>query len=233
MRQDVAFLEKGDIYFFYRPRVQKECVHTLEDVQRLYLVLKGRENPYYRLIVVGKKKLPSNEESQVEFAFVDLVSKDSKMLSESFQERDYKTKTRGERHLSDAKLLAEGKYSLIRDESGFHLVYQLDQVEELDQLQKQFNLDHEGSWIVSVKNPLDLSEKGLSSEKKAHFSEKLLNLFQGRRFISLSSSDYLNYPGAELLLIAEKLTPKEKWGREIKNLFCSFQHREISEVLTQ
>ncbi|CAK7339801.1 unnamed protein product [Dovyalis caffra] len=36
----VEILERGEIFFFYRPKVDKEEVHSPDDVQRLYLVLR-------------------------------------------------------------------------------------------------------------------------------------------------------------------------------------------------
>lgn len=32
--------ERGEIFFFYRPKVNKEEVHSVDDVQRLYIVLR-------------------------------------------------------------------------------------------------------------------------------------------------------------------------------------------------
>ena len=34
-----TYVEKGDIYFFYRPKVDTEKVQGLDDVQRMHLVL--------------------------------------------------------------------------------------------------------------------------------------------------------------------------------------------------
>lgn len=231
MRQGLLTLEQGDIYFLYRPRVQTEKAHNLEDIQRLYLVLKGEQSSYYRLIIVGKKQLPSYGESQVEFAFVDAISKNSEGLASTLQAQRYETKTRGKRDLPAARPFAEGKYILLKDGSNSYLIYQLERPRKLGKPQEQFNLDYEGNWIISVKNPEASSEKGLTPEKKADFPKELLDRFQNRKFIPLDTPDYLNYPGAELLLIGEKSTPKEKWGNTIKELFASFQHRDISEAL--
>lgn len=65
-----TILEKGLIYFFFRPRVQTENPSSLKDVQRSYMVLlplpEGailNEEPVkgdgkYRLMAIPKKKLP-------------------------------------------------------------------------------------------------------------------------------------------------------------------------------
>ncbi|PWA94782.1 hypothetical protein CTI12_AA056190 [Artemisia annua] len=84
---DVEIQEKGEIYFFYRPKVEKEEAHSYDDVQRMYIVLRpesgeksievkqedppdtsqggqGAEKvniekePLLRFIVMGQKSLP-------------------------------------------------------------------------------------------------------------------------------------------------------------------------------
>lgn len=39
--------ERGEIFFFYRPKVNKEEAHSVDDVQRLYIVMRPEsgENP--------------------------------------------------------------------------------------------------------------------------------------------------------------------------------------------
>ena len=55
-----AFLEKGHLSFFYRPKVQFEKAQSPDDVQRFFLLLKPnrRNDSKSRLIVIGKKHLP-------------------------------------------------------------------------------------------------------------------------------------------------------------------------------
>ena len=53
-------LEEGDIFFFYRPRVEVEEVRGREDVQRLYMIMtprRPRPGPF-RVLVIGRKRLP-------------------------------------------------------------------------------------------------------------------------------------------------------------------------------
>src|SRR5260370_35135387 len=54
-----SLLERGNIYFAYRPRVQAQTAHGFDDVQRFYVVLSPRGKASYRLIVIGQKKLPA------------------------------------------------------------------------------------------------------------------------------------------------------------------------------
>lgn len=43
----VEIQERGEIFFFYRPKVNKEEAHSVDDVQRLYIVMRPEsgENP--------------------------------------------------------------------------------------------------------------------------------------------------------------------------------------------
>ena len=53
-----AYVEKGDIYFLYRPKVNVEDIQGLDDIQRLHIVLVADGEETARLFVVGKKRLP-------------------------------------------------------------------------------------------------------------------------------------------------------------------------------
>jgi hypothetical protein len=63
-------LECGDIYFLYRPAVVVDEAHGFKDVRRLYTLLKPSGNHLYRLLIVGRKKLPAPEEHDRFWAFV-------------------------------------------------------------------------------------------------------------------------------------------------------------------
>ena len=45
-------MERGHIYFAYRPKIDAEEVRGLEDVERFYAILNSRGHSY-RLLVVG------------------------------------------------------------------------------------------------------------------------------------------------------------------------------------
>lgn len=51
-------IEHGDIFFFYRPKVDSNEVKGLEDVQRFYMVTSPESKKYaYRLFLLGQKQL--------------------------------------------------------------------------------------------------------------------------------------------------------------------------------
>ncbi|MDN5846245.1 MAG: hypothetical protein L0H53_08235 [Candidatus Nitrosocosmicus sp.] len=55
-------IEIGDIFFFYRPKVDSKKVENLDDVQRFYMILasenraqKESKRNLYRLFLLGRK----------------------------------------------------------------------------------------------------------------------------------------------------------------------------------
>jgi hypothetical protein len=52
-------LERGDIYFAYRPKVEAQVARGFEDVARLYMILSPHVKRSHRLIIIGEKHLPA------------------------------------------------------------------------------------------------------------------------------------------------------------------------------
>ena len=65
--------------------------------------------------------------------------------------RTYQTKTRGERSLSSCRLLGRGVYSIVEHKGHTHLAYVLEFPEEQTEVQDDFNIKSEGSYVISVK----------------------------------------------------------------------------------
>ena len=107
-------IECGDIYFLYRPAVGVDETHGFKDVRRLYILLKPWGTRIYRLLIIGRKKLPAPEEHDRFWAFVWRVFKDRVALSEELGYEEYETKTRGVRKIPPARPAAEGVYTILR-----------------------------------------------------------------------------------------------------------------------
>jgi hypothetical protein len=73
-RLDEAIVEKGDIFFAYRPRTGEDKAKGLEDVQRFFMVLKPEGQNLVRLAVLGRKRLPQAKEHERIWGFVDTVA---------------------------------------------------------------------------------------------------------------------------------------------------------------
>jgi hypothetical protein len=160
-------LEKGFIYFFFRPRVNVEDPHSIGDVARSFFVLRptplGAEfnhdqgpvdkGAQCRLMMLPKKKFPTSGRER-DMGFVEKAGQSMKSLQESFiSGKTYQTATKGERHTEEARPYAEGVYAITHTPRASHLAYILTIPAEVGTLQEDFGLRERGSWLVQSKNP--------------------------------------------------------------------------------
>ena len=162
-----SVLEKGIIYFFYRPRVNVPEAHSVDEVARSFIVLRPTPRGGYldqgqgpleagakcRLLMLPKKKFPTSGRER-DMGFVEKSGQSMKALQDSFiTGGSYETSTRGERTLEPAKPYAEGVYAITAERRATHLVYILTIPEKAGDIQKDLGLRDRGSWIVQSKNP--------------------------------------------------------------------------------
>jgi hypothetical protein len=209
-------LECGDIYFLYRPAVGVDEAHGFKDVRRLYILLKPSGTDLYRLLIVGRKKLPAPEEHDRFWAFVWRVFKDRAALNEELGYGEYQTKTRGVRKIPAARPAAEGIYTIVRHGEHTHLAYFLELPKHEGPVDHELNIKREASYIIAVKNPQTPSppNAGLGPKQEAEFPKELQQKFRGRRFIPVDPSDFLNYQGAQIVLIGARENAEEELGIE-------------------
>lgn len=106
------------------------------------------------------------------------------------------------------ELVGEGDYEIYRHDGHSHLSF------ELDGAVPEISLPRRGSFIVTVMNPdvtvwqgephpfqEDLFE--LERPIPTPFPPELQTRFGDRRYSQLDTAEFLDYPGAELVLIAE------------------------------
>jgi hypothetical protein len=211
-------LERGDLFFLYRPRVGADEAHGLKDVERVYLVLKPWRPRKYRLLIIGRKRFPHPREHDRFWAFVWRVLKDRKALQAELGEREYRTMTRGVRHAAAARPVGEGIYAIVRHDEHTHLAYRLELPKRRGAAERELGIEREASYIVAVKNPAspDPPGAGLDREHEAHFPPRLQAKFAGRRFIPLDPPDFLDDEGAELVLIGAAEEAQSELGIEFK-----------------
>jgi hypothetical protein len=199
-------LEAGDIYFFYRPRVGHDDPQGLEDVQRLFVILNPAQRSRYRLVVIGRKRLPEPDDpGQRRFwGFVDMVREGTLAIGRVLDEHTYHTRTRGERRQPASRLAGEGVYRIVRHGDHTHLAYELTLPTSPGEIQHDLGIRARASYIVTVKNPEAGSPPwaGLSESQQPHFPRRLHALFRGRRYAPLDPPDFLDYEGTEFILIA-------------------------------
>lgn len=222
--------ERGEIFFFYRPKVEKEEAHSQEDVQRFYLVLRptggGDEEkpPVLRFIVMGRKALPDpSKKSTPYWGFVELATTDVHHIKDALKGREYDTATRGHRHLPDCRAAGEGVYRIL-NHSGrghTHLVYKLEFPPEgvEGEPQQVLNIARQASFLIQIKNPdqhQHQHQRGPQSKKKAAFPASLQGLFGHRRYHPADPPDFLNHEGCEFLLISASDDIEEELGLELE-----------------
>jgi hypothetical protein len=217
--ENIQVLERGDIYFLYRPRVEEKSPEGLEDVQRSYIVLKPDERDRYRLIILGRKRLPQIEEGgEKNWAYVAMVRKDPKSVEKELREETYQTKTRGERHLPAARPAGEGRYAVARHGDHTHLVYALELPEKPGEVQRELDIEESGSYIISIKNPEKPSppSAGLPRNAKAELPPYLIERFRDRRFAECDPPEFLDHEQVELMIIGAKEDPVKELGIELR-----------------
>ena len=190
-------LEKGDIYILYRPRVEADEAHGFEDVERFYMLLKPWRRELYRLIILGRKRLPDPGEHDRFWGFVWRVFTDRAALNRELGPREYATRTRGIRHVRPVRPAAEGIYALMRHGNHTHLAY----ATELPDPRAQHPAQGE------------LCRGGAQSRKPApRFPKELREKFAGRKFLPVDPPDFLDYEGAELVFIGAAEDPEAELG---------------------
>jgi hypothetical protein len=216
-QKDVDVLERGNIFFVYRPQVEEESPEGMSDVQQFYMILSKHGEDRYRMIVIGRKKLPEIEDGgDRNWGFVSMVSSDPTEIRSELQKETYETKTRGERELPAARPVGEGVYAIVHHEDHTHLAYVLELPESEEKVQRAFNIEEEASYVISVKNPDQGSPRaaGLDEDQQADYPKRLQEIFRDLKFANPEPTDFLNYEGCEILLIGAEEDPSEELGIE-------------------
>ncbi len=213
-----GILERGSIYFLYRPKVQKKQAKGERDVERFYMVLSPEGKTLFREIIIGQKALPGIAKKERNWGFVKMVARQAKELEKEFGEIEYSTKTRGEREVPAVRPAGEGVYAIVRHDNHTHLAYSLELPHQPREVQHTLKIAPEGSYILSVKNPTKPSPPGagLADEQKAEYPQKLMEVFGDRRFADADPPELLDYAGVELMLIGAEEKPGEELGIGLK-----------------
>jgi hypothetical protein len=204
-------LEQGKITVLYRPRVEEQHPETLDDIQRLLILLAPDGSAFRRLIAVGRKRLPRSARRERFWGFVDLVLTQYDMNA-ALDAQVYGTKTHGLRHLPAARAVASGSYEIELHSSHSHLRWQIEPLENVVEIEIEPSAD----YIVTIANPdpaawgliepPDLQTQ-LFDDLELHvplptpFPPALQEEFHSRRFVQLDTTDWLDHPGAELVFI--------------------------------
>jgi hypothetical protein len=243
------FIENGDIFFFYRPKIDTKEVKDIEDVQRFYMVIcndinknkNTNKNKKYRLFLLGSKKMPEIVEAKSEseernWALNILTTSNADEIhNELLLPAEYTTKTRGKRRIAAAQPAGEGKYSIIRHDGHTELAYILEIPQVLGPIQTEFEIKKEASYIVSVKNPeIFIPGYGVFSKKdrKPNYPKHIKKKFGEKRWINVDDPEILDYENTQLLLIgARKRNVKEELDIEIDEEKENKNHADMFKEL--
>ena len=219
-------LEQGHIYFLYRPKVhaadedaseEEVEAENIGDVQNFYIVLRP-QGGRFRLINIGRKRLPDIEGHERNWGFVDMVADSGKEIEEELQRDTYETKTRGERVRPAARPAGEGVYALVREGSRSHLAWALELPKKPGPVQKAFNIPEEASLAISIANP---EKRGgprtaqLSEDQQPDYPKTLQKEFRGRKFAT-EDPRLLDYEGAEVIFVGARDNPEDAYAIDLQ-----------------
>ncbi|KAJ6031104.1 hypothetical protein N7540_001836 [Penicillium herquei] len=225
-------MEKGIIYFFFRPRVNIEHPHSINEIARSFFVL--RPTP----LGAELNKFPTSAKER-DMAFVEKAGQSVKDLQENFMaSKSYKTATRGERTTEEAQPYAEGVYALISTQRASHLAYELTIPAELGEIQDNFGLHRRGSWIVQSKNPQYRGPPLGQLPQNPEYPQSVLDKFGDLRWVPMKP-EFIEYPNAQILMIGQgvdtlgkaataegnKAPGEAEPGQEIERLAEENEHR--------
>jgi hypothetical protein len=233
-------VEQGDIFFFYRPKVGTEEVSNIGDIQRFYMVtVPETKDRKYRLFVLGRKQLPEiiggkSTSEERNWALNTLTTNNPDDIRKELIAVEYETETRGKRRMAAATPAGEGKYSIVKHDNHTELAYVLELPEQPGPTQKEFEINKEASYIVSVKNP-DIQIPGFKAfeKRKPQYPERIKKEFGDRRWINVEDPELLNYENTQMLLIgARKKAVQEELGIDLNEEKETANTAEIFKELT-
>jgi hypothetical protein len=211
--------ERGDVFFFYRPRVERHAPRGEDDVQRFLVVLAPDGGERFRLLTVGRKRLPgaSRRARERHWGWVMKVAGEPEDVELELRGYAYDTKTRGHRVQPSARPAGAGRYALARHGAHAHLGYVLARPGVPGPVQAELGIEAAASLVVAVKNPHwptpPDAGAGLTPEAEAFFPEDLQAAFRGRKWAALEPA-HLDREGAELVLVATREVPAAALGLE-------------------
>jgi hypothetical protein len=103
-------------------------------------VLKPEGRAEFRLVMLGRKRLPQVDRHERIWGFIDRVVKKGAEIEAETKERHYGTETRGERTVPAACPAGEGVYAFLQRGRNLHLTYQLELPKRPGEVQEELNI---------------------------------------------------------------------------------------------
>lgn len=210
-------VERGDLFFFYRPRVERNAPRGEDDVQRFLVVLAPDAPRRFRVVTIGRKHLPGASRTSRErnWGWVMKVAGAPEDVEVELRGYAYDTKTRGRRAQPAARPAGDGRYAIARHGAHTHLAYVLAHPAEPGEVQRELGIEASASLVVAVKNPWwpapPGTDAGLSPDAEAAYPDRLQAAFRDRKWAPLEP-DHLDREGAELVLVGTREEPDAALG---------------------
>ena len=227
-------LEKGDIFFFYRPKAKivddgsGGDIKSIEDIRRFFMVTATNpENDQrqqfggadsktarkeeeegslkYRLFVIGKKSLPEIRTTEARRSERYWAKVGG--IFENPQELSKELLSDEFRKGDAARPVGEGKYAIVKHQDHTELAYLLEMPEEPGEAQKELGIEKEASYVISIINPKVPVPAGYpSSEEPPNYPESILKEFgDNENFVSLARDlRFINFQNAQMILVGAR-----------------------------
>lgn len=218
-------LERGDIFFFYRPKILQPQVRGLEDIAEFRILLHPLNRNLYRDLSASLKEVLEYAGQPMErWLTVHKVDSVLKEIMDAF---------RGRPPLQPAVPCGEGVYALVRHREHTHLAYALELPGEPGEAQKALGIEKEGNPILSVRNPLERRDDPAISPQLElpSYPPELASLLGDRRFYPADPATFLDYEGTELLWINLGNHKAREMGLELYPEKENEQTAEIFSIL--
>src|ERR687891_162925 len=240
-------LEKGDIFFFYRPKAKTVGdssggdVKSIEDIRRFFMVTatttasntrneqqfdrtnretskeEEEESLRYRLFVIGKKSLLEIRTTEARRSERYWAKVGS--IFESPQELTSELLADEYRKGDAARPVGEGKYAIVKHQDHAELAYVLEMPDEPGEAQRELGIEKEASYIISIINTKVPVPEGYPSSILNEFGEN-------ENFVSLARDlRFIDFQNAQMILVGARE------GRDVIKKEIGIDIREEKETV--
>lgn len=176
-------LEKGAVHFVYRGGDEAGRGSGRPAVERFHMVLHPEGGRLLRLTVIGRKRLPTPDDPERNWGFVQSVCASPAQATALLSEHR-------------CRLAAQGAYAFLRLGATLRLIYAIDHPAAPGRLQSALNIGTDSAMVVSITPP----ERRGPAPEDARDPRRLLPHDPG----------LLDFEGTEFVLIsADERAPRE------------------------
>lgn len=202
---EVEKVEGGNIYFFYRTGGNGSR-HSGKDLkQQFYLILKPQTREKFRVLMLTRKAQGVEPDPrQPIWGTVECIEYLQRKIDNPWQQALLFPEDEQPLSLPEALPVARGRYDIVRHKEIHHLVYAVDNENQALSFTERFCFSLKGCYAIQIKNPdtkLTVALHG-DNHRRVRYPEHLQQRFKQRPFISKEAHEYLDYTGAEFLMIA-------------------------------